>query len=208
VKADLLVIGGGMAGLAAAARAVEAGASVLVVEKGAELGGSAALSAGILWTAPDFATLRRVVPGGDPDLGRALVTGFEPAVRWIRSTGAFVSEQWEGQMGSGRAVRVDVAALLDPWRRQVEGAGSIRLRTSASRLLTGAGGRVRGTTVAGPAGAEEVEAGALLLATGGFQGDRELRAPLAGTLGRWVLGAVFGPRAAGAALRVGVGGTR
>ena len=57
--ADLLVIGGGMAGLAGGAAAAEAGARVAVVEKSRNLGGSAAMSAGIVWTAPDYETLRR-----------------------------------------------------------------------------------------------------------------------------------------------------
>src|SRR5262245_61256934 len=94
VRPDLLVLGGGMAGMAAAARAAEAGAQVAVIEKSPGLEGAAALSAGILWTAPDVRTLRRIVPGGHPELRRALVDGFQPAVEWIRSSGVFVSEQW------------------------------------------------------------------------------------------------------------------
>src|ERR1700730_2566742 len=109
---DLLLLAGGMAGLAAAARAVELGASVTVVEKGAAVGGSAALSAGVVWAAPDVEAVRRVGPGGDPELGRALVEGFEPAVQWARSHGVYVSERWEGQMGFGSAHRVDVPALF------------------------------------------------------------------------------------------------
>ena len=50
---DLLVVGGGQAGLAAAASAAERGLRVVVLEKTGAFGGSAALSAGILWTAPD-----------------------------------------------------------------------------------------------------------------------------------------------------------
>ena len=57
---DLLVIGGGIAGTSAALRAAESGADVVVIEKDSRLGGSGALSAGILWTAPDRETLRRV----------------------------------------------------------------------------------------------------------------------------------------------------
>jgi len=168
-----------MAGLAAAARAAEAGARVVVVEKGVQPGGSAALSAGIVWTAPDVETLRRVCPGGDPVLGRALVEGFDPAVAWIRAAGVPVSERWEGQMGFGSAVRVDVAALFDAWRRRIERAGAILLGTAGRRLLT-TGGRVRGAAVAGPDGEAELEAGAVLLATGGFQGDAALRDELVG----------------------------
>jgi succinate dehydrogenase/fumarate reductase flavoprotein subunit len=181
MASDLLVVGGGMAGLAAAARAVEMGATVTVVEKSPRLGGSAALSAGIVWTAPDLATLREVVPGGDPALGRALVEGFWPAVDWLRSTGASVSERWEGQMGFGSAVRVDVRSVLETWQERVARAGGeILPGWAARRLTTGAAGRVVGAAVTGAGGTRELTAGAVLLATGGFQGDRELLATFIG----------------------------
>ena len=54
---DLVVVGGGQAGLAACAAAAARGLSVIVCEKGARYGGSAHFSAGILWTAPDVSTL-------------------------------------------------------------------------------------------------------------------------------------------------------
>jgi succinate dehydrogenase/fumarate reductase flavoprotein subunit len=180
VGRDLLILGGGMAGLAAGARAADAGAAVTVVEKGDRLGGSAALSAGILWTAPDHETMRRVVPGGDPELGRRLVDGFVPAVDRVRSLGVPVTERWEGQMGFGSAFRADMPALIGAWRRRIEErGGEIRLGTAGRRLLLDDGGRVAGASVRGP-GAGEVRAGAVLLATGGFQGDRELRQRLIG----------------------------
>jgi len=166
--------------MAAAARAAESGAEVAVVEKGPAPGGSAALSAGILWTAPDLQTLRRVVPGGDPELGRALVDGFDPAVEWIRSAGALVSGRWEGQFGFGSAVRVDMHGLFEAWRSRIETRGHVLLRTAARRLLVDDRGRVCGALVVGPNGAAEILAQAVLLATGGFQGDPELRASFIG----------------------------
>jgi succinate dehydrogenase/fumarate reductase flavoprotein subunit len=175
-----------MAGLAAAARAAELGARVVVVEKAGRLGGSAALSAGILWTAPDVETLRRVDPCGDADLGAALVAGFAPAVEWIRATGAFVSERWEGQMGFGSAVRVDVPALFAAWRERIERSGRVLLRARARRLSAG------GVDVAG-AGA--LRAGAVVLATGGFQGDPNR------------LDALIGPPAGGMLVRSAAGST-
>ena len=179
--AELLVVGGGMAGLAAAAAATSAGARVTVVEKRGTLGGSAAMSAGIVWTAPDFKTLRQVVPGGDAALGQALIDGFWPGVEWVRSTGVSVSERWEGQMGFGSAVRVDIKGLLAAWQRQVESAGgAVLVRSAARRLLTDESGRVRGAMVSTPAGPREVRADAVLMATGGFQGDPELLATFVG----------------------------
>src|SRR6266851_1312171 len=176
--ADLLVIGGGMAGLAAAAAAAQAGAKVTVVEKNRTLGGSAALSAGIVWTAPDFETLRRVVPGGDPALGRALIDGFWPGVEWVRSTGVSVSERWEGQMGFGSAVRVDMTALLTAWQQKIASAGgTIMVGSPARRLTADRTGSVSGAVIEGQ---REIHADAVVLATGGFQGDPELLATFIG----------------------------
>lgn len=72
-----------MAGVAAAARAAKSGAQVAVVQKGPGLGGSAALSAGILWTAPDLRTLRRIVPRGDRGEG---AKGVQMAELGLRSS--------------------------------------------------------------------------------------------------------------------------
>jgi succinate dehydrogenase/fumarate reductase flavoprotein subunit len=162
-RADLLVAGGGMAGLAAAARAAELGLRVVVAEKRPVLGGAAALSAGIVWTAPDLPTLERVVPDADPALARALVDGFDPAIEAVRAAGVAVSERWSGQMGFGVAHHVDIAALLERWREQVEAAGGeVLTDTPVQRLL-------------------DDHTGAVLLATGGFQGDRALLRELIGT---------------------------
>ena len=85
----------------------------MVVEKDGRLGGSGALSAGILWTAPDRETLRRVCPRGDPELGGVLVDAYDAAVERVRDAGVDVSERWEGQMGFGVAHRIDIPAWLE-----------------------------------------------------------------------------------------------
>lgn len=48
-QTDVVILGAGASGLAAALAAHEAGASVQVFEKGAQLGGTAAISGGIVW---------------------------------------------------------------------------------------------------------------------------------------------------------------
>jgi succinate dehydrogenase/fumarate reductase flavoprotein subunit len=175
VKADLLVAGGGIAGLAAAARAAELGLDVVVAEKGDAVGGSAALSAGIVWTAPDVETARRVAPEGDPALLSALVEGFDAAIARVRDAGVAVSERWTGQMGFGVAHHVDVAALLERWRALLGDA--LLIRTAVRELLVDGHGAVRGAVLTRDV---EVTARAVLLATGGFQGDRELVGRLIG----------------------------
>ena len=69
---DLLVLGAGMAGCAAATRAAQAGASVVLVEKTAAIGGSAAY-AGFLWSAPTVDVMRRENPEADAALSSRLV---------------------------------------------------------------------------------------------------------------------------------------
>ncbi len=48
---DVVIIGAGAAGLSAALAAYEAGATVTIIEKGDRLGGTAAISGGIVWVA-------------------------------------------------------------------------------------------------------------------------------------------------------------
>jgi succinate dehydrogenase/fumarate reductase flavoprotein subunit len=175
--ADLLVAGGGMAGLAVAARAAERGLRPVVAEKRRTLGGAAALSAGIVWTAPDLATMERVVPDADPALTRALIDGFDPAVEAVRAAGVAVSDRWTGQMGFGIAHHVDIEALFAHWRERIEAAGGeILLGAPVQRLLTAADGSVTGAAI--PDG--EIRAGVVVLATGGFQANRELVRELLG----------------------------
>ena len=132
---DLVVVGGGQAGLAAAAHAAERGLRVVVCEKTDRFGGSAAFSAGILWTAPDVETMRAVVPDGDPELGRLLVEGLEPAVDRVRAAGVTVTERWYGQMGFGVAYRTDIHALHEHWQRViVEAGGELRANTPVRSL--------------------------------------------------------------------------
>jgi succinate dehydrogenase/fumarate reductase flavoprotein subunit len=186
MNVDLLVVGGGMAGMAAAARAAELGLEVVVAEKGDEVGGSAALSAGVVWTAPDVETARRVAPEGDPALQRALVEGFDGAIERVRAAGVAVSERWSGQMGFGIAHHVDIAALLGRWRAALGDA--VLTRTAARELVLDADGAVRGAVLTRATPQQEpldghelaVTARAVLLATGGFQGDPELVARLIG----------------------------
>ena len=61
IRTDVLVIGGGMAGLTAAVRSLTRGSTVVVVEKAAAVGGSAQY-AGYAWTAPTHEVMDEVIP--------------------------------------------------------------------------------------------------------------------------------------------------
>src|SRR5918912_3164909 len=101
---DLLVLGAGMAGCAAAVRAAQAGASVVVVEKAGAVGGSAAY-AGFVWSAPSAEVMRRENPEADPALAQRLVDDYDAAVDWLRALAVHVGPAVKVlTFGRGRSV--------------------------------------------------------------------------------------------------------
>lgn len=174
---DVVVLGGGLAGLRAASVAAAAGARVTLLEKQDELGGSSALSAGMFWTAPDLTSYQRRVPAGDATLAARIIGAFESDLAAIRGSGVQVdAEPTLGVMGFGLGYSFDVRSYL--------GVLEARLRAAGGEVRTGVGSfsiepsstrrfRVR-TEAAG--GAEEIDTGAVVLATGGFQASPEHRA--------------------------------
>lgn len=143
---DLVVAGAGMAGLAAAARARELGASVDVYEKGARIGGSMLLSSGVIWRYGDWDEFRRQCPDGDPELQRVVHERLDEDLDWLESLGAPVVENTTGNpLTVGR--RFDTRGLC------------------AALLRTGSDLRIAAPLRALPDGVPVV------LATGGFQAD-------------------------------------
>ncbi|HET7044650.1 MAG TPA: FAD-binding protein [Gaiellaceae bacterium] len=148
----LTILGGGMAGLVAAARARELGLEPVVHERGMRPGGSMLLSSCVIWRYRSAARFAGECPGGDPALQALVVERLDDAIAWLESLGA--EPVWQ-ETGNPRTVgkRFDPARLTE---LLVRAAGDVRLgsRPSDNLLLAGSG--------------------PLLLATGGFQGSREL----------------------------------
>jgi succinate dehydrogenase/fumarate reductase flavoprotein subunit len=183
MRVDVLVVGAGIGGLAAASEAARGGALVGVVEKLADIGGSAALSAGIIWTARNYREIRERMPAGDSALQQVMIDDFPAAIEAVRTTGVEVSREVDGPyFGFGTGHQVDIVGLLRRWTRGVEAAGGwVVPRTPARRLLTDDAGAVIGALVEGPDGVVEVEADAVVLASGGIVGDPQLVASFVGT---------------------------
>lgn len=172
---DLLIVGAGMAGLTAAARAARSGLTVTAVETGVEPGGSARF-AGYAWTAPSHEAMDEHNPRGDVALKRALVDRFAEGISWIRAVGVEARDE-QVMLGFGRGHQFDVNHYLDTCRGiLLDAGGELLLRTEAERLLV-EDGTVTGADLRGLAdGAHRrVRARATLLSTGGFQGDLALR---------------------------------
>jgi succinate dehydrogenase/fumarate reductase flavoprotein subunit len=169
---DLLVLGGGMAGLSAAAWSARQGRSVVLVEK-AELGGNAR-HAGFIWTAPTLDALREAVPDGDPRLQTRLIEGFAPAVDWVRSLGVEVQPA-VSVLRFGRGHQTSILNYLRACELAIrESPGCEILRPAQAEGLLIEDGEVRGAVVGG----REIRAASTLLATGGFHAAKELRSTL------------------------------
>lgn len=214
--ADLVVVGGGMAGLAAAVAAAEASCDVLLLEKGEVPGGSAALSGGTIWTAADYQGLRSLVPLGDAELGQVLVESYAPSVDWLARQGVELAPRpqnpyhkvREQAVGLAPSAAVAMAALT---RRYLSLGGRLRTRTAAVRLLQDESGAVRGVQAWTPDGGLIARAERVALASGGFAANTELRARY---LGRWADGLIVRANRANSGdgylmgLRAGAGASR
>jgi succinate dehydrogenase/fumarate reductase flavoprotein subunit len=204
IEVDLLVVGGGMAGLTTAGRAAGDGRSVLLVEKADHLGGNAALSGGFLWTAKTYDELRSENPLGDPELGRVLIEGSTRAIEWVQGLGIETSEQRTSSTnpyGAGRLI--DILGYLDRCRHLVAASGGIILLGAEVDSLIQDGDRVWGGRVRDRDGQTVVKARATVLTTGGFQADGGLRKEFIGPEAEGML-LRSNPYSDGAGLRLGL----
>jgi succinate dehydrogenase/fumarate reductase flavoprotein subunit len=133
-----------MAGLCAAARARELGATPLVHEKGTRPGGSMLLSSCVIWRFREWDDFRAECPAGDEALQRVVWERLDDGIAWLESIGAPVVAH---ETGNPRTIgkRFDPRGLTDTL---VRAAGGVRLGESAAEPT--------------------------ILATGGFQGNGEL----------------------------------
>ena len=185
--ARVLVVGAGMSGLVAALTAQEHGAPVTLLEAGAAPGGSAALSAGFITTFGSYADYLRRIPLGEQAQGRLVMEHYDEAVRWLLDQGIVfeqdVSGQAEGEFGFTRRHRMNPPAAMAHLESHFrERGGTLHTSTRASRLLLDEQGGVTGALAVGPAGRQTLPARAVVLASGGFQGNAELTTRY---VGRW-----------------------
>lgn len=171
----IVVCGGGLAGLSAAVTALEAGASVLLVEKAPELGGTTKLSGGLLWTFGDYEDARRKVPNGDAALQWLVFDTLEASRAWLHGLGVKLGPL-ERVLGHGSGQSVDPAEMIDVLASRFEAlGGELRLDTGLESLRL-EDGVIHGARTVRDGRFEEHRADAVVLATGGFQGNHELLA--------------------------------
>ncbi len=181
-KCDVAVVAGGAAGLSAAIAAAEKGASVIVLEKSATLGGSANKHAGLF--AVESAAQKRAKVSitreqaytkmmdyvhfrVDPRLVREFVVSAPDTVRWLEEKGAHFTVPVRSFSSAELTWLDSDAPLAKTLVAAAQAAGVQILTETAATELIVTDGKVTGVK----AGDEvTVEAGAVVVAAGGFAG--------------------------------------
>lgn len=196
VRTELLVIGGGAAGFAAALEAAQKGVQVLLLEKTAEIGGSSAMSGGCLAFAgtdlqraegvEDSSELLRkdLLEVGqhdnDPHVVDAYVRHQLETYEWLRQAGVEFSPSVESSSGQSvpRVHTVDPADMVRTLAARCRESGrvSMRMSTRAMRLVRrDETSPVTGIVAEGVDGPLSIEASkGVVLASGGFCRNAEL----------------------------------
>jgi succinate dehydrogenase/fumarate reductase flavoprotein subunit len=198
---DVIVVGGGGSGLAAAVEAASLGARVLLVEKAPQCGGATSWAVGAYTTSstphqkragvqdsPEqhYADMDLVNAGANrPDnlVLRRLMTHEGPAtLQWLMEMGVeFIGPNLETPHTKPRMHNAipGASSLTYHLEKQAQRLGvEIRCSTAMADLQRDGSGRVTGIRVRRPDGAEEVlrASRGVLLASGDFAGSKEMRA--------------------------------
>jgi succinate dehydrogenase/fumarate reductase flavoprotein subunit len=170
---DVLIIGGGMAGLCAAVRALQQGVKVLLIEKGTRFGGSMALSNGTIWSFVDAAVLKQHVPEGNPTLQEMLVEQLPYAFEWLTELGVQLEPEF-AFLNYGRARRTEPAQMTAILLHKIALMGGEAIHEVAMQELKLRDGDVTGVLAFDSKGPLEINASSVIIATGGFQGNPDL----------------------------------
>lgn len=199
LTADVVVIGAGGAGMAAAVTANQQGKSVIVVEKTSNMGGNTALAGGALNAVDDGSETalarndsvdfhyKQTYEGGDkqgdPELVRTLVENAWDGVEWLKSLGMEFQDgvftvtggMWER---AHKPVEPEGSGFFKTYKAYMEKNNGITMKynTKAEHLIV-ENGVVTGVVCTGETGNKvTVKANnGVVLATGGFSRNVEMR---------------------------------
>lgn len=195
-ECDIIVIGAGGAGLAAATEAASRGAKVVVLEKMGITGGNTLSATGGLNAAETkFQKEKNIsdsksqyyedtMKGGynlnDPELVRNLTEKAPETVEWLISLGADLTDV--GKMAgstNSRTHRPQGGAAVGPHLAKVlaesapKAGAEVRLNSKVTSIIA-EGGKPVGVTVESPNGNYNLRAKAIIIATGGFGANPDM----------------------------------
>jgi succinate dehydrogenase/fumarate reductase flavoprotein subunit len=179
-QARVVVLGGGMAGLCAAMAATGAGADVVLLEEAPHVGGSMAISGGLVWGPKDLATARSYIPKGRADLQRKLCEDLPAAWEWLEQLGLPLGDEslcLKDDMGRGRMMGLGVSGSRGDFATAMEkvvrdNGGAIRTGATVVGLRSTGNGWLVDVLYGGRR--EVIECAAVISATGGFQNSRDM----------------------------------
>lgn len=200
-EADVVVIGAGGAGFAAAITAANAGKSVVLMDKMSVFGGDTALSGGEMavpgnWIqvtqgvkdSPEELISDMLVGGdnkGDPELVAIIANGALDSANWLTYEGGISWKHDLMQFGGHNIKRSIIpithsgSEMTTKLTNRVRGIDEIVLidNTKATELVTDDAGAVVGVKVENPLTGEasEVKCKAVVLASGGFGSNVDMR---------------------------------
>jgi fumarate reductase flavoprotein subunit len=184
---DIVIVGGGGAGLAASILAREEGASVMVLEADTRLGGATALSAAVMYACgtsvqrargihdtPDAMYRYMTTLAGwdcNPRIMRMMCEQSGPALEWLIELGVQFPPEYLLCSGVDEVPRGHPSHGVADALINASGAAGVEYAfgTRVDRLLV-EDGRVVGVS----AGGEELRAGAVIITTGGFGNSPEM----------------------------------
>lgn len=193
-EADLVVIGGGGAGLSAAVAAAERGTDVIILEKLDSLGGNAAKAGGIFAAESPVQRRFRVVARKDvcfqmqmeysnykinPRLWRAFVDKSGDTVRWLENMGLVIpviSPYYPGQnpltWHTPKNGGSDIVNVLQ--KRCDELGVRYLLNITVNKLIKDEKGKLTGVSAIQNSKPIKINTRSAVIATGGFAGNKEM----------------------------------
>ncbi len=201
LETDIIVIGGGVAGMASSISASEAGAKVTVLEKNAKTGGTGNFGMGPLGVESRLQRMKLVGPSrdeafkqfmdyihwrGDARLVRAFIDKSGDTIDWLEKMGvkfADVCAYFPGGNQTWHLVKPDTgepgpmasATMMRIMTEKAKQMGvNIMLKTSARRILMEKE-KVSGVIAEAESGEKfEIKSKAVIIATGGFGDNPEM----------------------------------
>ena len=201
LECDVVVIGAGGAGLAAAITAEQNGANVIVVEKMAKVGGNTILAGGAVNAVEDrsefaikqndsvywhyWQTLNGGDWQGDPELVMTLVENAYEGIQWTKELGMeWLGEEAVFTVSGGlwprawKPAGMASAGFFETYGNYIDNTDkiSLMLNTKAEEIMVDASGAACGIIATGETGNTiTINAKSVVVATGGFSKNVELR---------------------------------
>ncbi len=200
IEADIVVVGAGGSGLAAAVSAAQGGAKVVVLEKMPAVGGTTSFSEGIFAAESSLERERNVVITKDQmfttimeyshwranaRLVRNIVDKSPDTIEWLKDQGVEFKDllpNYPGGLPAWHIINGRGKAMIATFKKNAEEMGvTFYYNTSGKKLITDGKGNVVGVIAEGKGKKTmEFRSKAVIIATGGFANNKEMVKEYAG----------------------------